>query len=144
MWNHWDNHDERSNKGVEGDNFKMKSFCDAADPQIHKTVGVLRQYEKTDKDKYLNAKKPNARAPSQRPETSIREANFRQGYPSPQPWLSNDFVVTVPETIVIPETTVILETTVVQEGYSNCDICHQVFKTRGLTKHRNSCLIKNP
>ena len=52
----------------------MKSFCGAADPQIDKAVRLLRQYEKTASDKYLNAKKPNARTPSQRPETSIREA----------------------------------------------------------------------
>jgi hypothetical protein len=26
MWNHWDNHDERTNNRVEGDNNKMKNF----------------------------------------------------------------------------------------------------------------------
>ena len=49
----------------------MKSFCGAADPQIDKVVGLLRQYEETARDKYLNAKRPNARAPSQRPEKLI-------------------------------------------------------------------------
>ena len=40
----------------------MKIFCRAADPQTSKTVSLLRQYEKTAMDKYLNAKKQNARA----------------------------------------------------------------------------------
>ena len=30
MWNHYDNYDERTNNRVEGDNNKMKLFCDAA------------------------------------------------------------------------------------------------------------------
>ena len=61
MWIHLDNHEERSNNRVDGDNFKMKIFG-AADPQIDKAFGLLRQYEKTARDKYLNAKKQNARA----------------------------------------------------------------------------------
>ena len=50
----------------------MKNFCGAANPQTEKAVGLLRQYERTARDKYLNAKKFTARAPSQCPETAIR------------------------------------------------------------------------
>ena len=78
MWNHWDNPDERTNNRIEGDNLKIKNFCGAANPQIEKAMGLLHQYERNARDKYLNAKKSTARAPSQRPETAIREANFRQ------------------------------------------------------------------
>ena len=78
MWNHFDNHEERTNNRVEGDNNKMKLFCGAADPKIDKAVGLLQQYEVTAKDKYENAKKENAKAPAQKPEVALREANFRQ------------------------------------------------------------------
>jgi hypothetical protein len=56
MWNHWDNHDERTNNRVEGDNNKMKNFCGAADPNIDKAAGLLQMYELDARDKYLNAK----------------------------------------------------------------------------------------
>ena len=56
----------------------MKLFCGAADPKIDKAVGLLQQYEVTAKDKYENAKKENAKAPAQKPEVALREANFRQ------------------------------------------------------------------
>ena len=57
MWNHFDNHDERTNNRVEGDNGKMKLFCGASDPKMDKAVGLLQQYEVTACDKYNNAKK---------------------------------------------------------------------------------------
>ena len=56
MWNHYDNHDERTNNRVEGDNNKMKNYCGAASPQIDKAVELLRTYEITARDKYNNAK----------------------------------------------------------------------------------------
>ena len=78
MWNHFDNHHERTNNRVEGDNNKMKLFCGAADPKIDKAVALLQQYESTASDKYENAKKEDARAPPVKPDVAIREANFRQ------------------------------------------------------------------
>ena len=77
MWNHWDNHDERTNNRVEGDNNKMKNFCGATDPNIDKASGLLQKYELEARDKYLNAKLKNARAPSQKPDVAMREGNFR-------------------------------------------------------------------
>ena len=66
---HWDNNDDkRTNNRVEGDNNKMKLFFGAADPRIDKAIGLLQQYETTAKDKYLNAKKANAKAPPQKPD----------------------------------------------------------------------------
>ena len=41
MWNHWDNHNERTNNRVEGDN-------------IDKAVGILQMYELDAREKYLN------------------------------------------------------------------------------------------
>ena len=70
MWNHWDNPDERTNNRIEGDNLKMKNLCGAENPQIEKTVDLVRQYERTARNKYLNAKKSTARAPSHRHETA--------------------------------------------------------------------------
>ena len=77
MWNHWDNHDERTNNRVEGDNNKMKNFCGAADPNIDKAAGLLQMYELDARDKYLNAKLKNARAPFQKADVAMREGNFR-------------------------------------------------------------------
>ena len=53
MWNHLDNHDERTNNRVEGDKNKMKHFCGAADPNIDKAVSLLQMYELDARDKYL-------------------------------------------------------------------------------------------
>lgn len=78
MWNHYDNHEDRTNNRVEGDNNKMKLFCGAANPKIDKAVGLLQQYEVTAKDKYDNAKKENAKAPPQKTAVALREANFGQ------------------------------------------------------------------
>ena len=78
MWNHFDNHDERTNNRVEGDNTKMKNFCGASDPKMDKAVGLLQNYETTAHDKYQNAKKENARAPAQKPQDVERETKFRQ------------------------------------------------------------------
>ena len=78
MWNHYDNHDERTNNRVEGDNNRMKKFCGAADPNIDKAVSLLKQYETTAKDKYNNAKKETARAPAQALDVATRDTNFRQ------------------------------------------------------------------
>ena len=78
MWNHFDNHDERTNNRVEGDNNKMKLFRGASDPKIDKATKLLQQYETTAKDKYNNAKKENAKAPAQKADVALREANFRQ------------------------------------------------------------------
>jgi len=44
MWNHWDNHGDRTSNRVEGDNNKMKLFCGAADLKIDKAIGLLQQY----------------------------------------------------------------------------------------------------
>ena len=60
MWNHWDNHGDRTNNRVEGDSNKMKFFCGAADPKIDKVIGLLQQYETTCKDKHVNVKKASA------------------------------------------------------------------------------------
>ena len=60
MWNHFDNDDERTNNRVEGDNGKMRLYCGASDPNIDKASDLLRQYESTARDKYVNAKKVNA------------------------------------------------------------------------------------
>ena len=78
MWNHFDNHEERTNNRVEGDNNKMKLFCGGSDPKMDKAVGLLQQYEVTACDKYNNAKKENSKALPQRADVAIREANFRQ------------------------------------------------------------------
>ena len=78
MWNHFDNHHERTNNRVEGDNNRMKLFCGAVDPKIDKAVTLLQQYESTASDKYENAKKADARAPPVKQDVAIREANFRQ------------------------------------------------------------------
>jgi len=78
MWNHYDNHDERTNNRVEGDNNKMKHFCGAAHPKIDKCVALLKQYETTAKDKYNYAKKESARAPPQALDVATRDTNFRQ------------------------------------------------------------------
>ena len=78
MWNHFDNHDGRTNNRVEGDNTKMKNFCGASDPKMDKAVGLLQNYETTAHDKYQNAKKENARAPAQKPQDVERETKFRQ------------------------------------------------------------------
>jgi hypothetical protein len=61
MWNHFDNHHERTNNRVEGDNNRMKLFCGAAEPKIDKAVTLLQQYESTASDKYENAKKAGVR-----------------------------------------------------------------------------------
>ena len=73
-----DNHDERTNNRVEGDNKMMKKFCGAADPNIDKAVSLLKQYETTAKDKYNNAKKETARAPAQALDVATRDTNFCQ------------------------------------------------------------------
>jgi hypothetical protein len=78
MWNHYENHDERTNNRVEGDNNRMKQFCGAAEPKIDKCVALLRQYETTIKDKYNNAKKESARAPAQAVDVATRDTKFRQ------------------------------------------------------------------
>ena len=78
MWSHWDNHGDRTNNRVEGDNNRMKLFCGAADPKIDKAIGLLQQYETTVKHKYMNSKKSTAKAPPQRGDDAIRDANFRQ------------------------------------------------------------------
>ena len=75
-WNHQDNHDERTNNRVEGDNNKMKNFCGAADPNIDKAAGLLQMYELDARDKYLNAKLKNARAPFQKADVAMRGGNF--------------------------------------------------------------------
>ena len=43
MWNHFDNHDDRTNNRVEGDNNKMKLFRGASDPKIDKATKLLQQ-----------------------------------------------------------------------------------------------------
>ena len=76
MWNHFDNHEERTNNRVEGDNNKMKLFCGASGPKMDKAVRLLQQYEVTACDKYNNAKKENSKAPPKIAVVAIREANF--------------------------------------------------------------------
>jgi hypothetical protein len=78
MWNHFDNHDDRTNNRVEGDNNKMKLFCGYADPKIDKAVNLIQLHERTARDKYENGKKENARAPAQKPEDIVKEERFRQ------------------------------------------------------------------
>ena len=80
IWNHWDNHDDRTNNRVEGDNNRMKNFWGAANPNIDKAAGLsilLQIYELDARDKYLNAKIKNARAPFQKAEVARREGDFR-------------------------------------------------------------------
>ena len=50
--------------------------------------------------------------------------------------------MTFPETTILPEIIAVPRATVAQDGNSIFDICHRVFKTRGLTEDRNSCLKK--
>ena len=38
MWNHWDNHGERTNNRVEEYNTRMTNYCGAADPKIDKAA----------------------------------------------------------------------------------------------------------
>ena len=40
-------------------------------------MGLLQQYEVTAKDKFLNAKKENAKAPAQRTEVTVRESYLK-------------------------------------------------------------------
>ena len=40
----------------------MKKFCGAANPNIDKAVDLLRTYEASARDKYLNAKKSTAKS----------------------------------------------------------------------------------
>ena len=77
MWNHFDNDDERTNNRVEGDNGKMRLYCGASDPNIDKASDLLRQYESTARDKYVNAKKVNAKAPVQKDEDRARNIKFK-------------------------------------------------------------------
>ena len=44
----------------------------------NKAIGLLQQYEITTKDKYLNSKESNAKAPPQTADDAIRDANFCQ------------------------------------------------------------------
>ena len=66
------------NNRVEGDNTKMKSYCGAADPKIHKACHLLRLYESTAFDKYYNAKKPNSKQARVRLEDRLKEERFKE------------------------------------------------------------------
>ena len=78
MWNHFDTVGDRTNNRVEGDNTKMKSYCGAADPKIHKACHLLRLYESTAFDKYYNAKKPNSKQARVRLEDRLKEERFKE------------------------------------------------------------------
>ena len=73
---HYDNDDDRSN--VEGYNLMMEKLCGAANQNIDKAFDLLRTYEASARDKYLNAKKSTARAPLKAIELSTKETNFIQ------------------------------------------------------------------
>jgi hypothetical protein len=77
MWNHFDSKHERTNNRVEEDNYKMKVFCGAADPNIDKAVGLLQQFEAAASDKYINAKKSTAKAQAQDPDIVRRDESFK-------------------------------------------------------------------
>ena len=42
MWNHWDNHDDRTNNRIEGYNTRMTNYCGASDPKIDKAVNLIK------------------------------------------------------------------------------------------------------
>ena len=54
----------------------MKKNDRSADPNIDKASNLLRQYESTARDKYVNAKKANARAPPQTIEDRRRNDKY--------------------------------------------------------------------
>jgi hypothetical protein len=54
----------------------MEKLCGAANQNIDKAFDLLRTYEASARDKYLNAKKSTARAPQKAPELSTKETNF--------------------------------------------------------------------
>ncbi len=68
LWNHYDTValklDKTTNRN-EGNNFKMKKYCGAADPDMDKSVKQIKTFEVSARNKYENATKSNAKAAKQ-------------------------------------------------------------------------------
>ena len=79
MWNHYANHNERTNNFVEGDNHKMKTCMPAGKPDIETFTHNLRMFEATAADKYKNACLKGAHADINviSPKRRKRENEFR-------------------------------------------------------------------
>ena len=55
LWNHFKTKNEQTNNRLEGDNLKKNYCCGAADPDMDKTVSLLKRYETTASLKYCSA-----------------------------------------------------------------------------------------
>ena len=55
----------------------MNLACGAANPEVNKSVALLKTHESTARDKYYNAQKINARKPVQNNDNLKREVTYR-------------------------------------------------------------------
>ncbi len=77
IWNHFNTKCKRTNNPVEGNNNKMKCFCDIKEPCMSKAADLLRQYDATSCNKYDFAKSELAGRIPQNRNNVEREANLR-------------------------------------------------------------------